>query len=194
MTIVQFRQPATQPTATELALIRSLPEAYVTLLGKMQPDGRLPEKTEITASSRTQMLEEANRLQEIMADRRPAALTKTVMFLQSVFPGQGVPAEAVDMLMMAYDMAMEDVPTWAAEEAARRWLSGKCGPKTFAPTPPELRCAADDVVLITKGKIASLRWLAKAEVATEPTPEQLARAASLANFIKVKPIDESEVS
>lgn len=94
------------------------------------------------------------------------------------------------MLMMAYDMALEEVPTWAAEEAARRWISGKCGAKVFAPTPPELRCAADDVVLITQGKIVSLRWLAKAEVAGDPTPEQLARISSLANFIQRMPTED----
>lgn len=98
------------------------------------------------------------------------------------------------MLMMAYDMAMEDVPTWAVEEAARRWLSGKCGPKTFAPSPPELRLAADEVVQITRGKIASLRWLAKAEVVEPPTPEMLARAATLSSFIKVKPMEDEGAS
>ena len=68
------------------------------------------------------------------------------------------------MMMRAYEMALDEVPTWAVEEAARRWNSGKSGPQRFAPSPPELRCLADEVVLITKGKIAALRRLAKIEV------------------------------
>ena len=119
-------------------------------------------------------------------------MAKAVTFILSVFPGQGVTAEAADMRMMAYDMALEEVPTWAIEEAVRRWISGKCGERRFAPTPPELRCAADEVVTITRGKIASLRWLAKAEVAAPPTPEAIERAQKLASMIKARPLPDED--
>jgi len=88
-------------------------------------------------------------------------------------------------------MALEDAPTWSVEEAARRWISGKCGDKRFAPSPPELRCAADEVVMITRGKIASLRQLARVEIANDPTPEQLIRAGKLAELLKPRKMDSA---
>lgn len=96
-------------------------------------------------------------------------------FLLSSFPRQTGSPEATEMMLQAYAMAIEDAPTWAIEEAARRWISGKCGSKRFAPSPPELRCAADEVVVITRGKIASLRKLAAAETVIEPNPERFAQ-------------------
>lgn len=95
--------------------------------------------------------------------------------LLGAFPRQTISDDSADMLMQAYEMACEDIPTWAVEEAARRWMKGKCGPQRFAPSPPELRIAADTVIAITNGKIASLRRLAKCEVETIPTAAQAER-------------------
>lgn len=194
MTIIPFKANPTAPTIHDLPLIRSLPPDVESLIASVQTDGRLPEGTNLSTSSRQQMFEMSERLQAIMADKRPEVETKTLTFLLSVFPRQAGSGDVSDMLLMAYDMALEDVPTWAVEEAARRWISGKCGERRFAPTPPEMRLAADEVVLLARGRAAVLRTIAKAEIVIPPTPEQLARAATLANFIKVKPIDESEVS
>lgn len=113
----------------------------------------------------------------------------TAGFLLASFPRQASSDETTDMLMQAYQMAIDDAPTWSVEEAGRRWVSGKCGPRRFAPTPPELRCAADDVVMITRGKIASLRKLSKAEVASDPTPEQLQRATEVLQIMKAQKTD-----
>lgn len=179
-----------QPTPADHPVTRSLPQSCESLIASMQTDGMLPEGTSLSPSFRRQLVAMADRLPAIMGDKRPEDETKTLAFLLSAFPRQGISAGVSDMLIEAYGMAMEDCPTWAIEEAVRRWVTGKCGDKRWAPSPPELRCAADEVILLARGRAAVMRQLAKAEVVTEPTPEMLARAATLANFIKVKPIED----
>lgn len=96
------------------------------------------------------------------------------------------------MMMQAYSMAIEEVPTWAVEEAARLWISGKCGPQRFAPSPPELRCTSDRVVRVTEGKIACLRKLAKIEVISEPSPENRARAEAFVASLALTAMSPSD--
>lgn len=181
-----------QPTVADHPVTRSLPPLCESLIAKIQSDGRLPEGTKLSPSSRQQMVELADRLSMIMADKRPEDETKTLAILLSAFPRQGISAGVSDMMIEAYGMAMEECPTWAIEEAVRRWITGKCGDKHWAPSPPELRCAADEVILLARGRAAVLRTLAKAEVAAPPTPEALDRARQFAEMIKARPIPQDE--
>lgn len=183
MTIVQYQAPQTAPGKREIELIRSLPQQYVTLLGAMQPDGRLPMGTTLTDTMRRQMTNEVKRLQEIMGDRRPRDQMKALILVLANFAGQAVSDDGSSMLMIGFDMALEDCPTWAVEEAVRRWITGKLGPKRFAPTPPELRCAVDEVLTLTKGIAVSLSWLAKAEVVEPPSEGSAERLAKLTAIV-----------
>lgn len=179
-----------EPTKHDHPLIRQLPPIIEGMLSFLQTDGRLAEGTQIAPALRQQMTDLADRLPVLMDDKRPKIELQTATFLLASFPRQSGSAEATDMLVRAYEVALEEVPTWAVEEAARRWLSGKCGAKHWAPSPPELRCAADEVVTLAKGRAAILRSLAKAEVVSAPAPDALARAKTLADFIKPRKMEE----
>lgn len=162
--VVPLRQSA--PSAREVGLIQSLPQDYVTLISSIQGNGLLKPQTQLTDSMRQQLERDSDRLEMIGADDRPEAQTKTLIFLLSAFPGQPMMADSGELMLAAYRMALEDCPTWAVEEAARRWISCTLGPQQFAPSPPVLRLAADEVVLLTKGRSKVLRWLAKSRVET----------------------------
>jgi len=178
MTTKNLPSLRTAPTPEDLKLVRYFPQDYVALLGSINGNEELPAGISISAETRKQMVIQADRLSEIMADKRPRDETKAVMVLLSSFPRQAGNDSAADILYEAYSMACEEMPTWAIEEAARRWISGKCGAQHWAPSPPELRVAAETVVTIAKGKAAALRRLAAVRVEKKPTEIEKARVAA----------------
>lgn len=163
------------PTPADLKIIRYFPPDYVALLALIDGNEELPAGMSLSNEVRTRMTTQADRLAEIMGDKRPRDETKAVMVLLSSFPRQAGNEGATDILYEAYGMACEEVPTWAIEEAVRRWITGKCGAQHWAPSPPELRVAADHVVKLAKGKIISLRRLAAATTPRETTPAEKLR-------------------
>ncbi|PIO96157.1 hypothetical protein [Pleomorphomonas carboxyditropha] len=70
--------------------------------------------------------------------------------LLTVFPAGNISEAVLDARSKAYDIALEDVPAWAVEAAARRWIKGEVatlGDKpnlSFPPSPPQLRALALD--------------------------------------------------
>jgi hypothetical protein len=80
-----------------------------------------------------------------------------------------------------YRIALDDVPSWAVEAAAKRWIRGDgMAPARFAPTPPELRQAALSIAGSFSAEAAALRRLGAAgerverEIGEE-TSEKVAR-------------------
>lgn len=146
------------------------------------------------------MIFQADRLSEIMGDKRPRDETKAVMVLLSSFPRQAGNEGMTDILYEAYSVACEEVPSWAVEEAVHRWVSGKCGAQHWAPSPPELRVAAETVIKIAKGKAAALRRLAAVRIEHQPTQQDKDRVIAQMNKLlthvdvgdKRKPFTTSE--
>lgn len=70
--------------------------------------------------------------------------------LLTVFPAGNISEAVLDARSKAYETALEDVPAWAVEAAARRWIKGEVatlGDKpnlSFPPSPPQLRALALD--------------------------------------------------
>lgn len=80
----------------------------------------------------------------------PEAALAEVGKLLCAFPAAPLSTAATKARMEAYDIALEDVPAWAVEAAARRWIKGEVatlGDKvnlSFPPSPPQLRALALD--------------------------------------------------
>lgn len=89
----------------------------------------------------------------------------------------------------AYMAAVEDVPCWAVEEAARRWYRGECGAEhnyTWPPAPAVLR----ELSLLEKFRVMavrrSLKDLAEAESRLEFSDDH--RAAMLERFASLRKV------
>lgn len=185
--IAKPRRPAI--TDQHRVLIRCWPSDLQELLGSVKPDGYLP--ATMTAATQVRLKKMADDLESIFSDKRLPDETTAITFLLSSLPGpSGVTMQAGDLLYSAFEVALEGVPTWAVEEAARRWICGQMGNATYAPTPPQLRLAADQVVRITRGKIFTLRQLAKAPVDRELSDADRERADKVQSLFKARPMDE----
>lgn len=67
-----------------------------------------------------------------------------------MFPAGNVSEAVIDARSEAYEIALEDVPAWAVEAAAKRWIKGDVATLgdrpnlSFPPSPPQLRALALD--------------------------------------------------
>ncbi|WP_370674678.1 hypothetical protein [Pleomorphomonas sp. PLEO] len=140
-----------RPHLTTLSLPPSLAELERTLR---------PEE----AASRTPTLsraltpDERSILSQLVDDIAPLAEAKPDAFnslrqvakLLAVFPAGNLSDAVIDARSEAYEIALEDVPAWAVEAAAKRWIKGEVailGDKpnlSFPPSPPQLRALALD--------------------------------------------------
>lgn len=80
----------------------------------------------------------------------PVMALKQAAKLLAVFPAGNLSEAVIDARSEAYQIALEDVPTWAVEAAAKHWLKGEVyalndKPNlSFPPSPPQLRALALD--------------------------------------------------
>lgn len=102
------------------------------------------------------------------------------------FPAQAVSMDAAKAKGRAYFIALEGLPKWAIQAACRNWLQGKAGPIkdpnfAYAPSAPQLRIIADDLMLPVRRHLYDLKRLLAAKVA-EPrvSPERAKELASVA--------------
>jgi hypothetical protein len=180
------------PTVSDRALMRSLPQVVERLLGMLTPFGEYPATASISSELRQQMVRAAGSLEATMGEKDLGREAKAVTLLLSSFSRQAASAEASDLLFAGYEMALEGVPSWAVEEAVHGFITGRLGRRDFAPSPPNLRIAADQEVKILRGKIITLRKLAAARVEGKPTEEQRQRLAELIKGLRWKTMDEEE--
>lgn len=95
------------------------------------------------------------------ANAAPDMETALIEIAQVVlaFPAAKLEGEQAKARVKAYSKAMDDVPTWAIAEAARRWLKGDVSLPdanlSFPPSPPQLRLLAAEE--LAKAKAALLR-------------------------------------
>lgn len=129
--------------------------------------------------------QEAEAIDCFSVDRRPERVVAAVSMLLATFPHRDLSEQAAGLKLKAYEVALEDVPTWCVEEAAKRWIRGDVGDERFAPTPPQLRHAARNIALIAFGKAALMRKLASLPVEREVSEEERAATVEkVSNIIK----------
>lgn len=99
----------------------------------------------------------------------------TVTKMTLVLPSKETGELAGEARAEAYMAALEDVPSWAVQEAMRRWHRAECGPKhdyKWQPAPATLRELAMIEVYRVMGTRRKLNDLLLAEPLIERTPEQ----------------------
>ena len=108
-------------------------------------------------------------------------MTEVVTKLVMTLAGREMGEFAATAKGEAYTVALEDVPVWAVEEAARRWYRGECGDKydyRWSPDPATLRELARLEEYRVKSTMRGLRSVLEAKPAVEIDP---ARAADMRN-------------
>lgn len=104
------------------------------------------------------------------------------------FPSTQGGEGAAEMRMEAYRMALDDLPAWTIERAARMWLRGENSSGgenyAFAPSPPQLRRLAQLAFTPVRAQRSSLLRLLRAKPDEEyPEPHREVMRAKLARMI-----------
>lgn len=123
--------------------------------------------TPITEQHRAALLERAAMIESFGRDRRPDKAVAIISTLLMSFPHKEMGDTGAAIKLGAYRLAIDDLPTWAVDEAAKRWIRGDEGVHEYAPSPPQFRAAAEGVMKIAKGKAIHLRKLAAMPVARD---------------------------
>ncbi len=124
-------------------------------------------------------LEELSSL--LAAGRDPVSIGKTLMILLAAFPAQSLSEEIVAARIAGYRIALDDMPAWAVEEAAKMWLRGSL-PEAgqYAPAPPVLRRTAAALLAKVQNERAGYERLLYARLKPVPaTPICTKRAKEL---------------
>jgi hypothetical protein len=137
--------------------------------------------TPITDEHRRWLERRAEIIDSFQNDRRPDRAVAIVSTLLTAFPHREMSEGAALMKIAAFRIALDDAPTWAVEEAAKRWTRDETLGNGFAPTPPQLRAVVDHLVKVAKGRAIHMRKLAAMTVEHEISAEQRERIATL-NF------------
>jgi hypothetical protein len=114
----------------------------------------------------------------------------TVTKMTMVLPGREAGDLAGEAKGEAYMAALEDVPSWAVQEAMRRWYRAECGPKhdyKWQPGPATLR----ELAMLETYRIIGLRRRLNDIVAAEPllefTPEhEASMRAKVDEYLKMR--------
>ena len=124
------------------------PPSIRSLVAAMEPIGTTwhrPPMTEADRSWISQRLGEVTCLLEAGHDRPKVG--QTIGLLLAAFPGQGSSQDVVTARLAGYALALDGIPTWAIEAAAKAWLRGEVEEAgQFAPSPPVLCMLAKSFV------------------------------------------------
>lgn len=126
-------------------------------------------------------------------DERHGELTlTTVTKMTLVLPGRESGDLAAEAKGEAYMAALDDVPSWAVQEAMRKWHRSEYGPKhdyKWQPAPATLRELALIETLMVKATRRKLNELLLAEPLLEFTDEQrAAMKARTAQYLKPRAV------
>ena len=135
--------------------IPSLPPSLVELERTLKPEeaaSRTPTLsralTQAERSILSQLVDEVTPFAEAKPD--PATALREVARLLLAFPAGNISEAVAEARSEAYEIALEDVPTWAVRAAAKRWIKGDVavlGDRvnlSFPPSPPQFRALAAD--------------------------------------------------
>lgn len=125
-------------------------------------------------------------------DERHGELTlTTVTKMTLVLPSRDAGELANEAKGEAYMAALEDVPSWAVQEAMRKWYRAECGPKhdyKWQPAPATLRSVAMGETYRVMAVRRKLQEVAAAEPLREFSAEhEASMRAKLAQYLTLKP-------
>jgi hypothetical protein len=92
-----------------------------------------------------------------------------LVVMLSSMPSQAADATDIKLRAVAYDMALDDLPAWAIERAARRFVLGETPfGKTFAPTPAIFREFVLDMLAPYRAEMDLIGDILRAKVIPAP--------------------------
>jgi hypothetical protein len=127
-------------------------------------------------------------LRESLAPGDQAMMRKVVKALLGSFPTFGATADDANALATLACRALDDVPVWAVQEAAGRFVKGNVRviwSHDRAPTPPQIRGEAKHCMLPIEEEIVRLSKVLDATIVDTSTSDD-ERAAALAHWEKIK--------
>jgi hypothetical protein len=107
---------------------------------------------------------------------------KTLAVLLASFPTASLSEQDAKLRVTGYMIALDDVPTWAIERAARKWLKGEMGDRAFAPSPAQLRVHCEGELRWMTGLAAICRKIADAV----EKPAALSDEQRAANLVRLR--------
>lgn len=150
--------------------------------------------TPITEQHRAALIERAELIESLPLDRRPDKVVAAISALLMAFPHKEMGDTGASMKLSAYRLAVEDIPTWAVEEGAKRLIRGDEGVREYAPSPPQFRAAAESVMKIAKGKAIHLRKLAAMPVARDLSEADRKAVVDRASSIINRVVDAKSIA
>lgn len=127
-------------------------------------------------------------LRESLSPGEPRAMRSVVKALLGAFPTFGATADDANAVAGLACRALDDVPVWAVQEAAGRFIKGNVRvvwTHDRAPTPPQIRGEAKHCMLSVEEEIVKLSKVLDATIVdTEASEDE--RAAALAHWEKIK--------
>ncbi len=140
-----------QPALTTLSLPPSLAELERTLRPEEMASRTPTLSRALTPGERSILAQLVDDIAPL-AEAKPDAFRslRQVAKLLMVFPTGDLSEAVVDARSEAYETALEDMPAWAVEAAAKRWIKGDVAALedkpnlAFPPSPPQLRALALD--------------------------------------------------
>jgi hypothetical protein len=138
---------------------------------------KLMHGVEVTAAQARQIGEAIARMEASLRSGPGDLPAKGVVIARflSAFPGSGEQGMRSD----AYLEALENVPAWAVERAAGRFIRGEASVDArFAPTPPQVAQEARAAMQPARDDLAKLSRLRDAVADREAPPEERARVSA----------------
>jgi len=105
----------------------------------------------------------------------PDFIGRSISALKSAFPYRNEDSSDVEKVKRLYIAALQSFPEWAISEACRRFLEGRVGNRTFAPTPPELAAECRSILVAVHEEAGKIDRILEAQVYRLPSPEQQRR-------------------
>lgn len=139
-------------------------------------------------AEREAMEDRRTQLRESLAAGDQRAMRPVVIALLGAFPTYGADRSAADALVGLTCRALDDVPVWAVQEAAGRFIKGNVRvvwTHDRAPTPPQIRGEAKHCMLPVEEEIVRLSKVLDATIVDIEASED-ERAAAIAHWETIK--------
>ncbi|MGX7706334.1 hypothetical protein [Methylobacterium sp. Gmos1] len=139
-------------------------------------------------AEREAMEDRRMQLRESLAAGDQRVMRPVVIALLGAFPTYGADRSAADALVSLTCRALDDVPVWAVQEAAGRFIKGNVRviwTHDRAPTPPQIRGEAKHCMLPIEEEIVRLSKVLDATIVDTSASED-ERAAALAHWAKLR--------
>lgn len=172
----------TNPPASE----PSSPDWLTPLVSTLEEiDGipHLPRGTALSSTRRRELETMVSNFDRYLLPAVRQEVAPVIARLFMAFPGERLSRDEAGMRADGYMIALEGLPLWAVEQAAKWWLRGERGDGrenyAFAPSPPQFRQLAEKATLSARARRYEAIKVLQAREQREPDPAMQARVGEM---------------